>query len=205
MARVSPIVATPSPGIGSPLIRRLTSSTVARVSPIVATPSPGIGSPLIRRVTSPTVTVPKSPTVTSPAVTRISPTVASPDIGIGSLIIHRPRRVPGDDDEKKRKRYPWEEWFISYRSEPTPHAGLESAYLRMPDVARPGTVSIKRLQRITSGPAPARTVTPIVKRGRVQVPVFRWGSRGRDAGEVSRRCSGRFGGCGRSSVGYGDS
>ena len=155
---------------------------MARVSPIVATPSPGIGSPLIRRVTSPTVTVPKSPTVTSPAVTRISPTVASPDIGIGSPIIHRPRRVPGDDDEKKRYRYPWEEWFISYRSEPTPHAGLEGAYLRTPDVARVGTVSVRKLQRITSGPAPARVTVPKITRGRVQVPVSRWGKPGKGRG-----------------------
>ena len=173
---------------------------MARVSPIVATPSPGIGSPLIRRVTSPTVTVPKSPTVASPGIARVgSPLVGSPDIArVGSPIVASPtvgspgiitggsptiRRLPRPgDDEKKRRRTPWEEGLISYRSEPTPHAGLESAYLRTPDVARPGTVSIKRLQRIVSGPAPARVTVPKITRGRVQVPVSRWGKPGKGRG-----------------------
>ena len=114
------------------------SPTVRRVSPIAPTPSPGIGSPLIRRLTSPTATVPKSPTVASPGIAR----VGSP-------------------------KMPWEEWFVSYRSEPTPHKGFEGVYLGLPDVARPGPVTIKGLQRMTVGPAPARRVRPKVARGKV--------------------------------------
>jgi len=43
-------------------------------------------------------------------------------------------------------------------------------YLGLPDVARPGPVTIKGLQRVTVGPAPVRTVRPKVARGKaVQV------------------------------------
>jgi hypothetical protein len=175
----SPITRVSSPTVASPAIRRVTSPTVGsptitRVSPTVVSPDIGIGSPTVTSpdvgIGSPTVVSPDigigSPTVTSPDVGIGSLTVVSPDIGIGSLIIDRPRRVPGDDDEKKRKRYPWEEWFISYRSEPTPHKGFEGVYLGLPDVARPGPVTIRNLQRFTRGPAPARTVRPKVTRGK---------------------------------------
>ena len=131
------------------------------------------------------MTVPKSPTVASPGIARVgSPLVGSPDIArVGSPIVASPtvgspgiitggsptiRRLPRPgDDEKKRRRTPWEEWFVSYRSEPTPHKGYEGVYLGLPDVARSGPVTIKGLQRMTVGPAPARRVRPKVARGKV--------------------------------------
>lgn len=186
---LSPVVRSPvtrvaspaviSPTVRSPIVRAL-SPTVSRVSPAIASPtmSPG-GSPIIT-VDSPTVTSPgiRSPVVKigSPIVTVGSPTVTSP--GIRSPIVRspivrgptpprlpRPRRLP-DDDTDKRRHYPWEEWIISYRSEPTPHKGFEGVYLGLPDVTRPGPVVIKGLQRVTVGPAPARTVRPTIKRGK---------------------------------------
>jgi len=186
---LSPVVRSPvtrvasptviSPTVRSPIVRAL-SPTVSGVSPAIASPTMSLGGSPIITVDSPTVTSPgiRSPVVKigSPIVTVGSPTVTSPDIRspiIRSPIIRvptpprllRPRRLP-DDDADKRHRYPWEEWFIHYRSEPTPHKGFEGVYLGLPDVARPGPVVIKGLQRVTVGPAPARTVRPTIKRGK---------------------------------------
>lgn len=186
---LSPVVRSPvtrvaspaviSPTVRSPIVRAL-SPTVSRVSPAIASPTISLGGSPIIAVDSPTVTSPgiRSPVVKigSPIVTVDSPTVTSPDIRspiVRSPIIRvptpprllRPRRLP-DDDADKRHRYPWEEWFISYRSEPTPHKGFEGVYLGLPDVARPGAVTIRNLQRFTRGPAPARTVRPKVTRGK---------------------------------------
>jgi hypothetical protein len=146
------------------------TDTVPSVTPITyqptgVTPDTGVGSIQI-------------PGVDTALITRVDVTpvvVTTPDIPVPPRppeiippeIPPRPRRLPDDDDdEKKRKRYPWEEWFISYRSEPTPHKGFEGVYLGLPDVARPGPVTIRNLQRFTRGPAPARTVRPKVTRGK---------------------------------------
>ena len=168
-----------SPGVRSPIVRAV-SPVVSRVSPTVASPtmspgispvvtvgsptvaSPGIRSPIVK-IGSHAVTV-GSPTVTSPGIR--SPTIRSPIVrGPTPPQLPRPRRMP-DADADKRHRYPWDEWFISYRDAPTPHKGFEGVYLGLPDVARPGPVTIKGLQRVTVGPAPARTVRPTIKRGK---------------------------------------
>ncbi|MCK9347305.1 MAG: hypothetical protein M0P40_09470, partial [Bacteroidales bacterium] len=144
------------------------TDTVPSVTPITYQPTgvtpdtrvgsiqiPGVDTALITRVdvTPVVVTTPDIPVPPRPP--RIIPPEIPP----------RPRRLP-DADADKRHRYPWEEWFISYRSEPTPHKGFEGVYLGLPDVARPGPVTIKGLQRVTVGPAPARTVRPTIKRGK---------------------------------------
>jgi hypothetical protein len=144
------------------------TDTVPGVTPITYQPTgvtpdtrvgsiqiPGVDTALITRVdvTPVVVTTPDIPVPPRPP--RIIPPEIPP----------RPRRLP-DDDADKRHRYPWEEWFISYRSEPTPHKGFEGVYLGLPDVARPGPVTIRNLQRFTRGPAPARTVRPKVTRGK---------------------------------------
>src|SRR5690606_41352407 len=127
------------------LIVTLGSPTVT--IPAIRNPVPMIGSPIIT-VESPTVTSPaiRSPVVKigSPIITVDSPTVTSPDIRSPVVKIGSPI-VTVDDDADKRHRYPWEEWFISYRSEPTPHKGFEGVYLGLPDVARPGPVTIRNL------------------------------------------------------------
>ncbi len=144
------------------------TDTVPSVTPITYQPTgvtpdtrvgsiqiPGVDTSLITRVdvTPVVVTTPDIPVPPRPP--RIIPPEIPP----------RPRRLP-DDEADKRHRYPWEEWFISYRSEPTPHKGFEGVYLGLPDVARPGPVTIRNLQRFTRGPAPARTVRPKVTRGK---------------------------------------
>jgi hypothetical protein len=136
-----PTGVTPDTWVGSIQIPGVDTAVITRVdvTPVVVT-TPDIPVP------------PRPPQIIPPEIPEIPP---------------RPRRLPDDDDdEKKRKRYPWEEWFISYRSEPTPHKGFEGVYLGLPDVARPGPVTIRNLQRFTRGPAPARTVRPKVTRGK---------------------------------------
>ena len=108
-----------------------------------------------------TITLPETDTITD---MRIDTPIIQPPI----IPIPQPPHIipPGKPDDKERKRYPWEEWFISYRDAPTPHKGLEGAYLGLPDIARPGPVTIKNIQRITWGPAPAKIVTPKITRGK---------------------------------------
>jgi len=108
-----------------------------------------------------TITLPETDTITD---MRIDTPIIQPPI----IPIPQPPHIipPGKPDDKERKRYPWEEWFISYRDAPTPHKGLEGAYLGLPDIARPGPVTIKNIQRITRGPAPAKIVTPKITRGK---------------------------------------
>lgn len=81
-----------------------------------------------------------------------------------SPLITRPKKVIQGEEERPH-RYPWEEWLIHYRSEPTFEMGFESAYLGLPDLPRTGTVIVKNIERITRGPAPIKKVIPVERVG----------------------------------------
>ncbi len=176
---VSPAVKTsPIVKVSSPTIKPVKRSPIVsrKVSPI--TVSPVVESPTIKppTPTSPTI---KSPTPIPPV--RVSPTVKSPTPVSPSPVstppksptVIRPptlrpvtRRPPKrGEEEKKRGKSIWDEWLIHYADAPTPHAGLRSAYLRMPDTLRRGPIMIKNMQRMTIGKAPFRKIKPIVSKG----------------------------------------
>jgi hypothetical protein len=84
----------------------------------------------------------------------------------------RPPRTPPLlrlDDDPRRGRDAWLEWWVHYAERPTPHARLESAYLGLPDPTPARSKVIKNIQRITIGtppggvsPSPLRTPTVTV-------------------------------------------
>ena len=113
-------------------------------------------------VTVPDVTLRPDTPVRPPRLTPPRPPVRPPRI----TPPRPPIRPLLSDEPRRRPRLPWEEWYVHYREAPVPAAGLEGAYLSLPDAAPVPGKLIKNVERITIGPAPARTVKPVLVRGK---------------------------------------
>lgn len=178
--------------------KRDTRTTLGRISASAIAPisvSSSITSPdLIVRpisVSTPTVTPTTIPdvgvaevsapdSIVSPTVDSISiqtpDTIAPQAVRPPTIAITRPKppKAPRRlEEERKRRRSPWDEWMLHYADAPTGHKGLEGAYLRMPDIKRRGPISIKGIQKITIGKPPKRERSPISLR----IPSLQFGKR----------------------------